>query len=283
MAKVFIIDNNIEFIQKLSTRLEAEKFFDVSRTADNGKDGLNLISKYRGSIDILIIDLMLPIYDGLKVITEINKTNKNKIKNIIVTSTIFTPEAINILNRECVSYTLLKPFDLDTLVETMYSVIEAKNVLSVKKNVETFEKIVNNEKENRITNEQYIFKIKVEREVCKILKELGVPASLKGYSYIRLAILEMFYDSNLIGRVSKAIYPFIAKSFNSTTSRVERAMRHAIDISWNRGNIDVINEIFGYSIDFDKGKPTNSEFISMIADNLKTRLDITVTGNLVKI
>lgn len=283
MAKVFIIDNNMEYIQKLSKRLETEDFFDISRTSDNGKDGLNLIKKYKGNIDILIIDLMLPIYDGLKVISEINKTNKNKIKNIIVTSTIFTPESINILNKECVSYILLKPFDLDTLVETMYSVIEAKNVLSITKNVETFEKIVNKKNENRVTNEQYIFKIKVEREVCKILKELGVPASLKGYSYIRLAIIEMFYNSNLIGRVSKSIYPFIAKSFNSTASRVERAMRHAIDISWNRGNIDVINEIFGYSIDFDKGKPTNSEFISMIADNLKNRLDITVIGDLVEI
>lgn len=273
----------MEYIQKLSKRLETEDFFDISRTSDNGKDGLNLIKKYKGNIDILIIDLMLPIYDGLKVISEINKTNKNKIKNIIVTSTIFTPESINILNKECVSYILLKPFDLDTLVETMYSVIEAKNVLSITKNVETFEKIVNKKNENRVTNEQYIFKIKVEREVCKILKELGVPASLKGYSYIRLAIIEMFYNSNLIGRVSKSIYPFIAKSFNSTASRVERAMRHAIDISWNRGNIDVINEIFGYSIDFDKGKPTNSEFISMIADNLKNRLDITVIGDLVEI
>ena len=283
MAKVFILDNDIEFIQKISAKLESEKYFNVARTADNGKDGLKYIKSHRGNIDLLIVDLMLPIYDGLKVISEINKSIPNKIKNIIVTSSIYTPEAINILSKENISYTLLKPYSLDTLVETIYSVIEANEALSVKKNKETFEKIVNKIDENRVSNEQYIFKLKVEREVCKLLKELGIPANLKGYSYIRLAIIEMFYDSNLIGRVSKAIYPFIAKTFNSTSSRVERAMRHAIDISWNRGNIDLINEIFGYSIDFDKGKPTNSEYISMIADNLKTRLDITVIGDLLNV
>lgn len=283
MAKVVVLDNDIENAQKLSDRLELENYFKVIKIEENGYEGLKFIKEHRGIIDLLIIDLMLPIYDGIKVLSEINQACPNKVKNVIVTSKIYTPESIHLLNKEYVSYTLLKPYSLDTIVETIYSVIESKNLLNTGNNKRIFDKILADDEEQEITNEKYLFKLKVEREVGKILRDLGMPANIKGYTYIKAAIIDLFYNTHLIGQVSKMIYPLIAKRYNSTSSRVERAMRHAIEVSWRRGNIDTINEIFGYTVDFDRGKPTNSEYINSIADHLKIRLDIAVLGDLIKI
>lgn len=208
-------------------------------------DGNSVLNSLRVSeIDVLLIDLFMPYCDGVRVIEEIRtKTEKYIAPKKIIVMTQFTSSFITSkLNQFQVDYVLAKPIDFVSLYEIItYS-------------------------ENIVKNEQYT---DLDTEITAILHEIGVPAHIKGYLYIREAITMVYHNLDLLGSITKILYPEIAQKYCTTASRVERAIRHAIEVAWIRGNVEAISEIFSYTISYNKSKPTNSEFIAMIADRLR--------------
>ena len=208
-------------------------------------DGNSVLNSLRVSeIDVLLIDLFMPYCDGVRVIEEIRtKTDKYIAPKKIIVMTQFTSSFITSkLNQFQVDYVLAKPIDFVSLYEII-----------------TYN-------ENIVKNEQYT---DLDTEITAILHEIGVPAHIKGYLYIREAITMVYHNLDLLGSITKILYPEIAQKYCTTASRVERAIRHAIEVAWIRGNVEAISERFSYTISYNKSKPTNSEFIAMIADRLR--------------
>ena len=200
--------------------------------------------------DVLLLDIIMPHLDGLGVLEKINEM-ENKPKVIMLTA--FGQENIT---RKAVelgaSYYILKPFNMDVLVERIRllgnGAVPAPSVSSL----------------SRVTK-----KSSLEADVTGIIHEIGIPAHIKGYHYLREAIMMVVEDVDLLGSVTKILYPRIAEKFDTTSSRVERAIRHAIEVAWSRNNIDTIKKFFGYTVNTERGKPTNSEFIALVADRLR--------------
>lgn len=188
----------------------------------------------------------MPKKDGIYVLEQIKENNLNL--NIIVETSYNEQETIRNVSEYGVKYFVLKPFELEDL---------EKKILSV-----------TNKQEKRYGSINLVEK-NLQLSVTKILHDLGIPSNIKGYSYIRDAITLVYNNPELIGGITKELYPEIGKKYNISITRVERSIRHAIEVSWNRGDWDLMEEIFGHSVDIDKAKPTNSEFIVTIADKLK--------------
>ena len=213
----------------------------VVKVIENGEEGLDYILRNRDSFDCLIMDLILPGIDGL---TLLQKLKERRIdKKILVLTGYKDFHVIKNLNEYNIDYYMMKPFSLESLE------LRLKDILTKDKsqNIE----------------------IESEKKITKILHDLGIPSHIRGYLYIRDSIKLMYMTPDMIGGITKEIYPEIAKKYNATPSRVERAIRHAIEISWNRGDYEVMDQIFGHSVDYDKAKPTNSEFIATIADHIR--------------
>lgn len=196
--------------------------------------------------DCILLDLIMPKKDGIYVLEQIKENNLNL--NIIVETSYNEQETIRNVSEYGVKYFVLKPFELEDL---------EKKILSV-----------TNKQEKRYGSINLVEK-NLQLSVTKILHDLGIPSNIKGYSYIRDAITLVYNNPELIGGITKELYPEIGKKYNISITRVERSIRHAIEVSWNRGDWDLMEEIFGHSVDIDKAKPTNSEFIVTIADKLK--------------
>ena len=205
----------------------------------------NEITKNSDKIDLIILDLIMPNKDGIYVLSEMKKRGINK--KVIVATSYNAAEVIREVSEFGVSYYILKPFDLTDLEKRIYD-------------------ITKKDKGNKNID---FYTSNLQVSITKMLHELGIPSHIKGYQYIREAVNIIFENPSVIGGITKELYPELAKKFNTTTSRVERAIRHAIEVSWNRGNLDFMEEIFGYSVDIDKAKPTNSEFMVTIADKLR--------------
>lgn len=186
----------------------------------------------------------MPKKDGIYVLEELNKRNISK--NIIVETSYNAPDTIRKASEYGVNYYILKPYDLCDIEQRILDVFE----------------VVNNKSMNLYHNNLQI-------SITKMLHELGMPSHIKGYQYIREGITMVYDNPEIVGGITKELYPDIATKFDTTVSRVERAIRHAIEVSWNRGNWDFMEEVFGHSVDIDKAKPTNSEFIVTIADKLR--------------
>ena len=195
----------------------------------------------------------MPNKDGMYVLEEMKKRGINT--KVIVSTSYNASEAIREVSEYGVSYFILKPFELCDL---------ERRILDTKKKV-------NNDNKNID-----FYHNNLQVSITKVLHELGIPSHIKGYQYIREGIGIVFEKPETIGGITKELYPELAKKFDTTVSRVERAIRHAIEVSWNRGNWDLMEEIFGHSVDIDNAKPTNSEFIVTIADKL--RLDFHKIG-----
>ena len=212
-------------------------------------DGNTILNSLRVTeVDVLLIDLFLPHCDGMRVIEELKtKNDKYRLPKKIIVMTQFVSSFITSkLNQFKVDYVLAKPIDFVSLYEIiMYN----DNVSS-----------------NKSKNEDII---DLDTEITSILHEIGVPAHIKGYLYIREAITMVYENIDLLGAITKILYPEIAQKYFTTASRVERAIRHAIEVAWIRGNVEAISDIFSYTISYNKSKPTNSEFIAMIADKLR--------------
>lgn len=254
-TKVFIAERSFEQCKKISSFLNLQDDIDVLGTSDNGSETLRAIASLE-NIDVLILDLVLPVVDGYQVLKKIKDENaKYNVKHVICISAFVTDTILKYLNSMGADLFLLKPFDFDSFLLNIRSL--------AKKDLEnTNNKSINLDQQEEIN-------LNLEDNITEILHEIGIPAHIKGYMYLRTAISKTFFDIELLGQVTKVLYPEIAKTYNTTSSRVERALRHAIEVAWNRGNIDAIDDIFGYTVSATKAKPTNSEFIAMIADKLR--------------
>ncbi len=243
--KVLVIDDNKELVNMVKEYFSDHANINVALEAYDGDQGLKLIKEYQSDYDVVILDLIMPKKDGLDVLLEMKNLNINK--KVIVVTSYNSDEMIRKVSELNISYFMLKPFELSDLERKIVSCYESVNG-------------------NKVID---VFHNNLEISVTKILHELGVPSHIKGYQYIREGILLIYDSPQFIGGITKELYPSIAKTFSTTVSRVERAIRHAIEVSWNRGNWDLMEEIFGHSVDIDKAKPTNSEFIVTVADKLR--------------
>ena len=240
-----MIDDNINLIGMVREYFKDNENVDIAFEAHDGEEGINEITKNKDKIDLIILDLIMPNKDGIYVLNEMKKRGINK--KVIVATSYNAAEVIREVSEFGVSYYILKPFDLADLEKRIYDITK---------------------KENKNQNIDF-YTSNLQVAITKMLHELGIPSHIKGYQYIREAVNIIFENPSVIGGITKELYPELAKKFNTTTSRVERAIRHAIEVSWNRGNLDFMEEIFGYSVDIDKAKPTNSEFMVTIADKLR--------------
>lgn len=256
--KVYIVDDSLEMIQKIKNEVHKSAAFSIIGNATNGEQCLmELRSKH---IDILVLDLIMPKKDGIAVLQEL-KANNIQVDHIICTTPFVNDLIISQIQNYRVDYLLMKPYDLTQLIDKLHTItglntIETKEGSVLKINLDDHEK-------------ERILKLDLESEITSLLHEIGIPAHIKGYMYLRTAILETYLNVDFLGQITKVLYPEIARKYGTTSSRVERAIRHAIEVAWNRGNIDAIDDIFGYTISASKAKPTNSEFIAMISDKLR--------------
>ena len=245
-TRLLIIDDNKNLVDMIEEFFLDHKFIKVSLKAYSGEEGIKLIESRINDYDAIILDLIMPNKDGIYVLEEMKKKNINK--PVIISTSYNSDSMIRRVSEYGVQYFLLKPYELSDLENR---IIELSNTV---------------EKENKNIN---IYHNNLQISVTKILHELGVPSHIKGYQYIREGILLLYNNPEMMGGITKELYPEIADKFNTTVSRVERAIRHAIEVSWNRGDWDLMEEIFGHSVDIDKAKPTNSEFIVTVADKLR--------------
>ena len=241
-----MIDDNKQLVDMVKEYFSSHAVIDLAYTANDGVEGVEFIKNNKGEFDLILLDLIMPRKDGVSVLEEI-KDIENLPKIIVLTS-YNTPDIIRKVSSLGVNYFMLKPFELEELEK---KILECSN--EIKSSSKTIDLYHNN----------------LQIAITNILHELGVPSHIKGYSYIREGILEVFFNPSVVGGITKELYPKIADEYNTTVSRVERAIRHAIEVSWNRGNWDLMQDIFGYSVDIDKAKPTNSEFIITVADKLR--------------
>ena len=239
--RLLVVDNDINTTNQIRNYFSSHAVMNVVKVISDGKEALEYIRRYNNEFDCIIMDLILPNIDGVTIIEKMKDLNINT-KIFILTGYKDTTILRN-MSKYDVSYYMMKPFSLESLE------LRLKDVL-------ISETVPNRTSENT-------------KRITKMLHTLGVPSHIKGYLYIREGIDLMMSNSDMLGGITKEIYPEIAKKYNTTPSRVERAVRHAIEISWNRGDYETMEEIFGHSVDYDKAKPTNSEFIATIADHLK--------------
>ncbi len=249
---VLMIDDNVNLIEMVREYFKKVSDIDICFEAHNGKEGIEVLESNLDSVDLVVLDLIMPGQDGIYVLRKMKE--KSISKNVIVATSYNAAEVIREVSEYGVNYYILKPFDLDALKQRIYDVTSKKQD---DKNID-------------------FYNSNLQVSITKMLHELGIPSHIKGYQYIREAVGIIFEDPSVIGGITKELYPSLASKFDTTVSRVERAIRHAIEVSWNRGNIDFMEELFGYSVDIDKAKPTNSEFVVTIADKL--RLDFHKVG-----
>ena len=242
--KVLLIDDNQSLVDMVKQYFSSHAVIEVSDVAVNGKDGLSLLENRQ--YDLVLLDLIMPGMDGIKVLEEAIRKGINT--KIIVLTSYNSPEIIRKVSGLGIKYFMLKPFELSELEEKILEY--SSNDVYSKKTID-------------------LYYSDLQLSITKLLHELGVPSHIKGYTFIKEGINLVYNDPNLSSAITKELYPIIAKKYDTTASRVERAIRHAIEVSWNRANWELMEEIFGYSVDIDKAKATNSEFIVTLADKLR--------------
>lgn len=265
---VLIADDNKEFCSILNDYLLNQKDIVVIGIAKDGREALELIEEKKP--DLVILDIIMPHLDGLGVLERINTMGLEKVPRIIILSAVgqdkITQQAITL----GADYYTVKPFDMEVFtkrIREMFNDSTESGNNNTRMNTQQYtssSSILSNDTKSTTP-------IDLETEITNIIHEIGVPAHIKGYMYLREAITMVVNDMELLSAVTKELYPSIAKKYNTTASRVERAIRHAIEVAWGRGQVDAINKLFGYTIHTEKGKPTNSEFIAIIADKLRLK------------
>jgi two-component system response regulator (stage 0 sporulation protein A) len=250
--RVILADDNREFSELLKEHLTRQGDIEVIGVANHGGEVIDLL-KQRVP-DVLVLDIIMPHLDGLGVLERIQRMNLESVPKVIML-TAFGQE--NITQRAVelgASYYILKPFDLDVLTDRIR---QMKGVSSKPQFVKTAP-VGTRERTGNL-----------DAYITNVIHEIGVPAHIKGYLYLREAITMVYNEVDLLGAITKTLYPRIAEKYSTTPSRVERAIRHAIEVAWSRGNMESIRNLFGYTINVAKAKPTNSEFIAMVADKLR--------------
>ncbi len=242
---VFIADGAEEFAADLTSLLQRSDGFQVVGTASDGEAALRKIEQLRP--DVLVLDLMLSKKDGLSLLKALEHRPITLATSAFITDYVSTAAA-----NLGVRYLMLKPCDLNALVERLEEIRGGESL--------------------RLTPRRSQDRSSIESLVTGIIHEIGVPAHIKGYQYLREAIIIAVNDMDVINAITKVLYPQVAKTFQTTPSRVERAIRHAIEVAWDRGDLDTLQRFFGYTVSNTKGKPTNSEFIALIADKLQLQM-----------
>lgn len=255
---VAIADDNERIRHNLKDIVSREQDMTIVGSASDGVDAVSMIR--RTHPDVVLLDIIMPKMDGLGVLEEIQKDKEMEKKPAFIVLTAMEQEMIT---KEALSlgawYVILKPFDQQALMKKIRQVKEGKCTK------EESGKLISMEKEQEEEDQEY----RLEVIVTNIIHEIGVPAHIKGYQYLRDSIKMAVTDMDILNSITKQLYPTIAKMHKTTPSRVERAIRHAIEVAWNRGKMDTIHELFGYTIQSGKGKPTNSEFIALISDKIR--------------
>lgn len=246
--RLLIVDDNEELVLIIKDYFKNNDEIEVVLTVTDGEAGIKIVGNNE-DYDLILLDLILPKRDGITILEHMK--DKNIVKPVIVFSSYNAPNAIQRASELGASYYLLKPFDFSYLEQKIKNIIKRKEI-------------------NNITID--LFNNNLQVFISNTLHELGVPSHVNGYKYIKEAINIMCSKSNMESYMTKELYLEIAKRHNSTSTRVERSIRHAIEISWNRGNWELIDKLFGNSVDIDRAKPTNSEFIITIADMMKLKM-----------
>lgn len=245
--RVLVADDNREFCDLLTQYLQSQSDFKLVGVAQNGRQVIELVQTE--APDVLVLDIIMPHLDGIGVLEQMNTLGLTRRPKVIML-TAFGQESIaqRVVGLGA-DYYILKPFDLAVLAKRIRQIASGQAVKPPQAEARS-----------------------LEIEVTEVLHDIGIPAHIKGYLYLREAICLVVGRVELLGGVTKELYPTIAKRYQTTPSRVERAIRHAIEVAWNRGNVDLIHSLFGHTINSDRGKPTNSEFIAMVADKLRMEM-----------
>ena len=262
---ILVADDNNDFTATLSKYLEQEEEMEIIGIARDGNEAYDMAVELQP--DILLLDIIMPHLDGLGVLEKLADTDMEKRPLAIILSAVgqdkITQKAIAL----GAQYYIVKPFDINVLVKRMK---ELKNYQPAQ-----FKNFITREIKNQyidIAPERKKDQENLEALVTNVIHEVGVPAHIKGYQYLREAIMMVIRDTEVINQITQQLYPDIAGKYRTTPSRVERAIRHAIEVAWGRGQADTVENIFGYTVSANRGKPTNSEFIAMIADKLRLEL-----------
>lgn len=253
MIKVVSIDDNQDIRESFANFFKGNKEISLVGTAENGADGYNLIKSEKP--DVVILDIVMPKLDGLGLLEKLAEENINT--KIIMYSAIGNDKVVQKTFSLGAQYYIMKPSDMRDIEMRIIECCAATASHSSIIGAATDMQITENNLESVITD---------------IIHDIGVPAHIKGYNYLREAIGLCIKDDEFINSITKLLYPTVAKNFSTTSSRVERAIRHAIEVAWNRGREEILTDIFGYTIDTNKGKPTNGEFIAMISDSIKLKM-----------
>lgn len=251
--KVFIVDDNRELVSLLEEFISSQEDMEISGVAYNGQECLDLLQE--ATPDVLILDIIMPHLDGLGVLEKLRE--RSEMPNVIMLTAFGQEDVTKKAVELGASYFILKPFDMNNLANQIRQVSGNASPILKKANHNSIRSSIEQKPKN------------LDASITSIIHEIGVPAHIKGYLYLREAISMVYNDIELLGSITKVLYPDIAKKYNTTASRVERAIRHAIEVAWSRGNIDSISSLFGYTVSMSKAKPTNSEFIAMVADKLR--------------
>ena len=240
MINVLMIDSDLSIIKEVKQYFSNRSSINISKVSLDGEDALKKLES--NNYDVILMDPILPKLDGIEILKVMNE--KNISGKVIIYSNYNNLNMIKMIAKYNISFFLLKSINLDILEER---IIDATKI-----SYDVYDYTPND----------------MHLKISKLLHDLGMPSHIKGYQYIRDAIIMMHNDPSLFGGITKEIYPSIASKYNTTSSRVERAMRHAIEVSWARGDYDLMDDIFGHSVDFDRAKPTNSEFLATLADKI---------------
>lgn len=259
---VLIADDNKEFGEILSEYLKSQNDIEVMGVAKDGIEAFDMIMADKP--DVAILDIIMPHLDGLGVLEKLNNSQMAHKPLCIMLTAVGQDRITQRALALGAEYYIVKPFDMDILISRIR---ELRNFHKVSM-IRTDQVIEHKAPYVNTTSKS------LETEVTNIIHEIGVPAHIKGYQYLRDAIMMVVKDIDMINSITKQLYPSIAKAYNTTPSRVERAIRHAIEVAWSRGQVETIDSLFKYTINVGKGKPTNSEFIAMIADKLRLELKV---------
>ena len=239
---LLVVDSNVLLVDALKEYFNKGNSIQVSYTAYDGLEAIDILSKH-DDIDMVILDVLLPKKDGIYVLEEMKKRGINK--KVIVTTGYDSNDVVEMVAKLGANYFISKPYELEDL-ESRINLFN--NIKDTKTNISN-----NN----------------LQITISKLLHDLGIPSHIKGYQYIREGIMILYDRPNLVGSITKKLYPELAEKYDTTTSRVERAMRHAIEVGWLRSDWKMTDDLFGQSVDYDKAKPTNSEFLVTLADKLR--------------
>ena len=256
-TRILIADSNREFCKQLTELISAETGMEIVGSASDGQEALAMAAQLHP--DLLLTDLVLPKLDGMELLRRLTETGVKC--HVIVLSGFINSKVISDCSELGADYFIPKPCDVPALLGRIRQLCGTN----------TGERRVYEGVDCRAATQSAREAAGLEAVVTDIIHEIGVPAHIKGYQYLREAIILTINDMEMINAVTKVLYPEVARKFNTTPSRVERAIRHAIEVAWDRGDIEVLQKFFGYTVSNIKGKPINSEFIAMIADCLSLR------------